>query len=161
MQLAEEAVLGTILKENHLLLDANLKEEYFSGENKALFIAMKELQQKGRLVDLVTLLTHSNHAAFGGAGKLNKIQSLANVNKFDKYVEILVDKWREKEKLNILELARLENWNLNQHWQTSRHRRCFMCLVQFHHFHLQAHFIVCVQFLDSLHFRLHLLHRRH
>lgn len=114
MQLAEEAVLGTILKENHLMLDASLKEEYFSGENKALFIAMKELQQKGRLIDLVTLLTHSNHAAFGGAGKLNKIQSLANVNKFDKYVEILVDKWREREKLNILELARLENWNLNQ-----------------------------------------------
>lgn len=114
MQLAEEAVLGTILKENHLLLDANLKEEYFSGENKALFIAMKELQQKGRLIDLVTLLTHSNHAAFGGAGKLNKIQSLANVNKFDKYIEILADQWREKEKLNILEIAKHENWNLGK-----------------------------------------------
>ena len=43
-----------------------------------------------------------------------------------------------------------EYWNLNQHWQAPRHWWCFVRLVQFHHFHLQAHFIICIQFLDAL-----------
>lgn len=114
-QLTEDAVLGTILKENHLLQDASLKAEYFlSLENRNLFYAMKELQQKGQVIDLITLLTQTNHLEFGGAGKLNRIQTMANSEKFDSYVSLLIEAWREKEKLNILEISKYENWKLEK-----------------------------------------------
>lgn len=75
---------------------------------------MKDLNAKGQVVDLVTMLTQGNPEDFGGAGKLNKIQNLANEEKFDSYVEFLLDTWREREKLNILEVAKHENWNLER-----------------------------------------------
>lgn len=113
--LTEEAVLGTLLKFPHLLADTDLKPSYFQYvENRNVLQAMKELNAKGQVVDLITMLTQGRPEEFGGAGKLNKIQNLANEEKFDSYVEILLDKWREREKLNILEVAKHENWNLEK-----------------------------------------------
>lgn len=113
--LTEEAVLGTLLKFPHLLTDTDLKPSYFQyAENRNVLQAMKELNAKGQVVDLITMLTQGKPEKFGGAGKLNKIQNLANEEKFDSYVEILLDKWREREKQNILEVARHENWPLEK-----------------------------------------------
>lgn len=111
----EEAILGTILKEPHLLVDSDLKEEYFqSRENRNILKAMKDLSSKGQAIDMITLLTKGNPEEFGGASKLNRIQNLANELKFDSYVEILMDTWREREKLNILEIAKNENWAMDK-----------------------------------------------
>ncbi|MGE7753290.1 replicative DNA helicase [Lysinibacillus fusiformis] len=113
--LTEEAVLGTLLKFPHLLTDTDLKPRYFQyAENRNVLQAMKELNAKGQVVDLITMLTQGRPENFGGAGKLNKIQNLANEEKFDSYVGILLDKWREREKYNILEVAKHENWPLEK-----------------------------------------------
>lgn len=113
--LVEESLLGTILKEPHLLQDADLKSEYFKyGEHKNILSAMKSLASKGQPIDIITLLTQSDPASFGGASKLEKIKNLANESKFESYLDILLDRWRESEKLNILEIAKHENWNLNK-----------------------------------------------
>ncbi|HWL13689.1 MAG TPA: DnaB-like helicase C-terminal domain-containing protein [Ureibacillus sp.] len=113
--LAEEAVLGTILKEPHLLNDSDLKPEYFqTAENKNILLTMKELSGKGQAIDMVTLLTQGDPQKFGGAGKLNRIQNMANESKFDSYVEVLIEHWQEREKMNVLELAKYENWKLDK-----------------------------------------------
>lgn len=113
--LVEEAVLGTILKEPHLLSDSDLRIEYFqSSEHQRLLHAMKELSAKGQVIDMITLLTHGNQKEFGGAGKLNNILKVANETKFDSYIELLIERWQEREKLNILELAKYENWKLDK-----------------------------------------------
>lgn len=115
MMLAEEAVLGTILKEPHLLNDTDLKAEYFQvTENKNIFLTMKELSNKGQAIDMVTLLTQDEPQKFGGAGKLNRIQNMANESKFDSYVELIIEHWQEREKLNVLEIAKHENWKLDK-----------------------------------------------
>lgn len=115
MMLAEEAVLGTILKEPHLLNDTDLKADYFQvTENKNIFLAMKELSNKGQAIDMVTLLTQDEPQKFGGAGKLNRIQNMANESKFDSYVELIIEHWQEREKLNVLEIAKHENWKLDK-----------------------------------------------
>lgn len=113
--LIEESILGTIMKEPHLLMDTDLKPEYFQyHENRNLLIAFRELQRKGLVIDMVTLITMTDHQSYGGAGKLNKIQNLANVDKFDSYVDILLERWREREKQNILEIAKQENWSIER-----------------------------------------------
>ncbi|MGB2871790.1 replicative DNA helicase [Psychrobacillus psychrotolerans] len=113
--LVEEAILGTLLKEPHLLADSELKEEYFQvRENRNILKALKGLSAKGKAIDMITLLTTGSPEELGGAGKLNRIQTLANELKFDSYVEVLMDSWREREKLNILEKAKHENWSLDK-----------------------------------------------
>ena len=113
--LIEEAILGTLLKEPHLLADSELKEVYFQvRDNRNILKAMKGLSAKGKAIDMITLLTTGNPEELGGAGKLNRIQSLSNELKFDSYVEILTETWREREKLNILEKAKQENWALDK-----------------------------------------------
>ncbi|MER2047281.1 MAG: DnaB-like helicase C-terminal domain-containing protein [Solibacillus sp.] len=113
--LNENAVLGTILKFPYLLADSELKVEYFqSAENRNILMAMKDLASKGLGIDLITLLTHGEPLSYGGADKLSQMQNMANESKFDSYVEMLVDKWRQREKMNILEIAARENWDLNK-----------------------------------------------
>lgn len=113
--LNENAVLGTILKFPYLLSDSELKVEYFqSAENRNILMAMKDLASKGLGIDLITLLTHGEPLSYGGADKLSQMQNMANESKFDSYVEMLVDKWRQREKMNILEIAAREDWDLNK-----------------------------------------------
>lgn len=113
--IAEEAILGTLLKEPHLLQDTELKIEFFqSAENKNILQTMKDLVSDGQPVDIVTMLTQGEPQSFGGAGKLNRIINLANETKFESYVDMLTDQWREREKINVLEIARHENWKLDR-----------------------------------------------
>lgn len=113
--IAEEAILGTLLKEPHLLQDTELKIEFFqSAENKNILQTMKDLISDGQPVDIVTMLTQGEPQSFGGAGKLNRIINMANEMKFESYVDMLTDQWREREKINVLEIARHENWKLDR-----------------------------------------------
>ena len=113
--LVEEAVLSTILKEPHLLSDVELKPEYFqSMENRSLFLNMKQLASQGKHIDMITLITAGDVESFGGAGKLNRIAPQANAGKFDNYVNLMIEQWQEREKLNVLEIAKLENWSLER-----------------------------------------------
>lgn len=113
--LNEHAVLGTIMKFPYLLADSELKVEYFqSAENRNVLMAMKDLAAKGIGIDLITLLTNGEPLSYGGADKLNQMQNMANESKFDSYVELLVEKWKQREKMNILEIASRENWELNK-----------------------------------------------
>lgn len=113
--LNEEVILGTILKAPHLLVDTDLKTDYFQQtEHKNLLNAMKKLSREGQAIDLVALITKFPPERFGGVGKLNQMLNMANETKFDDYVNLLIDQWREREKLNILEIAKIDNWNLER-----------------------------------------------
>ena len=113
--LNESAVLGTILKFPYLLADSDLKVEYFqSAENRNVLMAMKDLAAKGIGIDLITLLTNGEPLSYGGADRLNQMQNMANESKFDSYVELLIENWKQREKINILEVAGRENWELNK-----------------------------------------------
>lgn len=113
--LHEEVLLGTIMKEPHLLLDTDLKEEYFQvAEHKAILKAMKRLQSEGKPIDFVTLITKFPPEQFGGAGRLNAMMNLANPLKFDDYHKLLLEQWREREKTTILEWAKHEDWEIER-----------------------------------------------
>lgn len=112
---AEEAVLGTMLKEPHLIADSGLKvEQLQSAENKNILSTMLKLIANGHQVDMVTLLTQGNPEDFGGAGKLNRIQNLANELKFDGYVDLVMEAWRNREKHRLLKIAEHEDWGIDK-----------------------------------------------
>lgn len=111
---AEKSVLGTMLKEPHLISDTNLQVDHFEViAHKELFKAMKELSAKGKGVDLVTLITYFNPELFGGAHYISELQTMAHEKRFDHHVKAVIDVYREREKKTTLSLAQLENWEID------------------------------------------------
>lgn len=105
----EKAVLGTMLKENYLLDDTMLTPGHFqSTEHRNLFTTIKQLREKRKVIDLISIPSHVNAKDIGGVSYLVELMSFANLEKFEAYQEIVNDKWKHKEKLNILNNA-LEN----------------------------------------------------
>ena len=115
MMIAEKAVLGSMMKENYLITDANLDVSHFTNAvHKMIFQSMKELRAKGKPVDLVTLLTANNPQDLGGANYIQDLMAYAQIPKFDDYVGAMLDVWREREKRNVLQLAAQENWSIDR-----------------------------------------------
>lgn len=112
---AEEAVLGTMLKEPHLIADSGLSIDHLQmAENKNILSTMLNLLAKGHPVDMIALLTQGKPETFGGAAKLNRIQKLSNPLKFDGYVELIFEAWRNREKHRVLNVAEHEDWTLDK-----------------------------------------------
>lgn len=115
MATIEKAILGTFLKNNFLLKDTILRPKHFEEEqNKWLFTEMQKLIRQGKGVDVVTLSTISSLSELGGVSYLNDIQSFANVEKFEEYEAIILEKWKEREKKNILNTASFEDWPIEK-----------------------------------------------
>lgn len=113
--IAEDAVLGSIIKEPYLINETDLKAEHLTiAVNKNILMTMKKLEEEGKSIDLVSILTTGEPNSFGGAANLTRIQAAANPNKFDEHIEIIMDKWRSREKLNILQIASHENWDIDE-----------------------------------------------
>lgn len=111
----EKAILGTFLKENHLLKDTVLKPEHFSEErNKRLFGEMKRFVQQDKGVDIVTLSTSENLEQLGGMTYISELEDFANAEKIDEYETILLEDWKDREKRNILTKAAFENWSIDR-----------------------------------------------
>ena len=115
MATVEKAVLGAFLKENYLLKDTILKPDHFEEvKNKQLFSEMQKLVQQNKAVDVVTLTTAPSLKQLGGISYLNEIQSFGNVEKFEEYETLILEKWKEREKKNILTTATFEDWSVEK-----------------------------------------------
>lgn len=115
MILAERAIIGTLMKDSYLIKETNLQPEHFEDtQHKAILQAMRELNEAGKGVDMISLISKLGAEAVGGANNLQEMQKLANPEKFDEYEEIVFSRWREKEKQNILHLAASENWEIEK-----------------------------------------------
>lgn len=113
--IAEKAVLGSMLKENYLLMDSGLSVSQFANPvHKMIFQSMKELHASGKTVDFITLLTSFSPRDLGGANYVKDLTNYAHIEKFDDYVEAMLDVWREREKLNVLHIAGQENWPIDR-----------------------------------------------
>ena len=109
----EKSVLGTMLAENYLIVDSEVTHDYFiSHVHRNIYRCMLDLLIKKRPVDFVTLLTMMDPTALGGANYLAELTNYASPTKFNSYVEILLDKWKNREKNKILVQAKEGDWEI-------------------------------------------------
>lgn len=112
--LLEKSILGTMMQENYLILDAGIQPEMFLSQvHRVIYQAMKELANAGKPVDYVTLLTEVD-VGDAGAQYLTTIAYYANSEKFEHYADMLLDAWRERQKSAILTEALSENWTIEE-----------------------------------------------
>lgn len=111
----EDAVIGTLFREPHLLNDITIKPEHFqTSENRKTYEAMKQLKDEGKGIDIVTLLSVGDPKQIMSMSRLNDVGRLSNPNKIDTYIDMVIDKWREKEKRYLLGVASQENWSIER-----------------------------------------------
>jgi len=112
---AEKSLLGTMLRENHLIDDTSLTPEHFlNATHQRIFDHMRTLRAKGQSVDVATLLIYYDPRELGGAAYLQEMERLANPPKFDDYERAIMDAWKDREKKNIVSKAMMEDWNVDQ-----------------------------------------------
>ena len=113
--IAEKALLGTILKGNHLLDDTMIKPEHFEeGRHRLLMHLMKKIRSHGRTVDAITLALEGDPERFGGVSYVHELCSYANPVQFEEYEQIVIEHWKEREKRNLLTLALKEDWEMER-----------------------------------------------
>lgn len=114
-ELAEKSLLGTMLRENYLILDSGLQDAFFSTQmHRSIYGAMKQLAGEQRPVDYITILTMREPAELGGANYLAELNNFANPARFDEYREIIVNAWKEREKVRLLQQAQTEAWEIDE-----------------------------------------------
>lgn len=108
---AEKSLLGTMLKENYLILDSGVRTDFFvSAIHKNIFSCMQQLSADNKPVDYITLLTLRDPVELGGANYLAELSNFANPTRFDQYKELVYENWKEREKGRLLQQAQMENW---------------------------------------------------
>lgn len=109
----EKSVLGSMLAENYLLVDSEVEQDFFISQiHKNIFDCMQALLAKRRPVDYVTLLTMREPVALGGANYLAELTNFASPTKFDRYVDMMREAWKHREKNKILIQAKEGDWEI-------------------------------------------------
>ncbi len=73
---------------------------------------MQSLLAKKRPVDFVALLTMMEPVELGGANYLAELAHFASPTKFDRYVDMMREAWKNREKNKILIQAKEGDWEI-------------------------------------------------
>ncbi|WP_303969669.1 replicative DNA helicase [Sporosarcina ureae] len=110
-ELVEKSLLGTMMQENYLILDSGIQVAFFETQlHRSIYLSMKGLALQGRSIDFITLLTTREPAELGGANYVADLRRFANPDRFDEYLEIVIDKFKKIETEKILQRALAEQW---------------------------------------------------
>ncbi|MFC7688136.1 DnaB-like helicase N-terminal domain-containing protein [Ureibacillus sp. GCM10028918] len=102
IDLLEKSLLGTMLKENYLIVDEVLRTDMFQSQiHRSIYLAMQNLARNNQPVDYITILTMVEPGEVGGANYLANLQNYGDSEKFEAYLELLKKDWRKKQKQQI------------------------------------------------------------
>ena len=111
----EQSILATMLEENYLIMDSQLKPEMFYGQHhRQLFTLMQQLVTEGHPVDYLTLSARFEQMETIGLSYVTELMMFANAEKFDDYAQLLREIWRERQKAQILFQAAEGDWAIPQ-----------------------------------------------
>ncbi|QCR31028.1 DnaB-like helicase C-terminal domain-containing protein [Lysinibacillus sp. SGAir0095] len=115
IDLLEKSLLGTMLKENYLIIDEGIQPSLFQSQiHRSIYLAMQHLARNNQPVDYITILTMVEPREVGGANYLASLQTFADSEKFEAYLGIVKTEWREKQKQTILHQATSRNWPIEK-----------------------------------------------
>lgn len=115
IDLMEKSLLGTMLKENYLIVDEIMKPDMFQSQiHRSIYMGMQKLVRDHKCVDYITLLTKAEPSEVGGTNYLASLQSFADSEKFEFYLELVKAQWRQRVKHQILLKATHEDWAIEE-----------------------------------------------
>ncbi|MDM5334218.1 DnaB-like helicase C-terminal domain-containing protein [Ureibacillus composti] len=119
IELLEKTILGTMLQENYLIFETEITQDMFQMTiHRRIFRTMQELVGNQQHVDYITILMKRNPEEVGGANYLASINGMANLEKFDNYLQLFMERWQLNQLQRLLSHAQQESWSF-QRVQTS------------------------------------------
>ena len=104
-----------MLEENYLILDSQLKPEMFYGQyHRQLFKMMQQLAAEGHPADYLTLSARFEEIQTIGVSYLTELLKFADAEKFDDYIQLLREVWRDRQKAQILFQATEGDWSIQK-----------------------------------------------
>lgn len=111
----EQSILATMLQENYLILESQLKPDMFYGQHhRQLFTMMQQLITEGHPVDYLTLSARFEEIHNMGISYVTELLKFSDAERFDQYVQLLREVWRERQKAQILFHAAEGDWSIPQ-----------------------------------------------
>ena len=111
-ELAEKSLLGAMFEENYLILDSHMQARFFQGHvHQMIYMVMRDLAQKGKPVDYITVMTGREPSELGGVNYVYGLKRFANVVRFDEYEEMIIDQWKKQETARLLRQAIEQSWS--------------------------------------------------
>ncbi|MHC0038818.1 DnaB-like helicase C-terminal domain-containing protein [Pseudoneobacillus sp. C159] len=113
MSMVEMAFLGSLIKAEYLLKDTVVQVEHLeSKRHQEIMRKMMQLSRVGKNIDLITFTTVPELDSFGGMSYLSELLSHADLGKFEEIEQLILEQWKEREKRNILTVARIHDWDI-------------------------------------------------
>jgi replicative DNA helicase len=113
VSMVERAFLGSLIKAEYLLKDTVVKVEHLeSKRHQEIMRKMLQLTRVGKNIDLLTFTTVPELDSFGGMSYLSELLSHADTVKFEEIEKLILDQWKEREKRNILTVAKIHDWDI-------------------------------------------------
>lgn len=115
-ELAEEIVLGSILKDNSILDELIIQPDHFLDfTNRNMFTAMKKVQKKGFPIDGASLKDELGDTGFLFVGGNERILDLKrcvpSVHSFKSYEKMIINRWKVTTSKDLLQAAIESDWN--------------------------------------------------
>ena len=116
-QVLERNILGTMLAHNYLINDSTVQAKHFTGNiHRKIYQTMKHLAEKQQVADTATIIVSvQNIEEIGGdINYLSSLESFSNVQKFDSWVETLLEHYQKHVLNNLLIKAQADEWGLEK-----------------------------------------------
>jgi replicative DNA helicase len=115
MSIAEKVFLGSLMKADYLLKDTVIQPEQLeNSRHREIMRKIKQLTQAGKGIDLISLTTLPDLETFGGMSYFSELLSYSDIEKFNTTEKLILDLWKEREKRNILNLAAMNDWQIEK-----------------------------------------------
>lgn len=116
-EVLERNILGTMLTNNYLINDSTVQAEHFNGAiHRAIYQTMKRLVDKNQVADAATIIVSVNNIEEigGDINYLSSLEGFADVEKFDSWVETLLEIYQKRAARNVMNKALADDWELDK-----------------------------------------------
>lgn len=116
-EILERNILGTMLTNNYLINDSAVRTEHFTGAiHRAIYQTMKRLADKKQVADAATIIVSVNNIEEigGDINYLSSLEGFADVEKFDSWVETLLEIYQKRAARNLMNKALADDWELEK-----------------------------------------------
>jgi replicative DNA helicase len=115
-ELAEEILLGSILKDNSILDELTVQPDHFLDfTHRNMFTAMKKVKKKGFPIDGASLKDELGDTGFLFIGGNERILALKecvpSVHAFKSYEKMIINRWKTTTTKDLLQAALESDWN--------------------------------------------------
>ncbi|MED4083896.1 replicative DNA helicase [Halalkalibacterium halodurans] len=95
--IAELELFGCILLDNSIIKQLELQPEHFSLIHRAVFQAMRKIDERGERIDYATLYAEMGESAIAQVDLLGAMESVASTEAYSNHERLIIKAWKQRQ----------------------------------------------------------------